>query len=485
MSVLEFRENGILDFILIVIIRNINEINDISAHNNNSNNSDLLNKSNDLQEHKKIFIYFNYYSLINYIYAFLIIFHQLKHKKQLLECDCVRVKNEDKRKNISLIIKDHLLNLIFIALFVKHKSLIILLFIGLEKLLEFKFKNISIGSRLLITEYLTKFIFPLIHNFSYNYNNDIEVDTDFFLKKTFTESVIIIVFVSILIYNAFNSKKFICVLIGACNVICGILLISQEFTGIIMKINQYYKDFYNINISRREQVSHQFNIKYHSYLILYWVSCLLLIVVFEMLNKIFHFKRLIKRKLFHLLAILIFIPPIIYSDTIIRKDFLCCVSVLAIFCFLLLEILRNRYKEYFLFTYLNEYLLENIDDRDSKDFIFTHTFLLFGCISSYLLSFMREIKFEYNEPYLNYYDLSLNTQVKYILGLVILGVGDSFASIVGILYGKTKIYSPTNKTLEGSLGALLFSLIFIYLITLDSNCIKCKSNYNHCINEFY
>ena len=39
--------------------------------------------------------------------------------------------------------------------------------------------------------------------------------------------------------------------------------------------------------------------------------------------------------------------------------------------------------------------------------------------------------------------------------ILILGIGDSMCSIFGVLFGRNKIYYPTNKTLEGSLAGFL------------------------------
>ena len=46
-------------------------------------------------------------------------------------------------------------------------------------------------------------------------------------------------------------------------------------------------------------------------------------------------------------------------------------------------------------------------------------------------------------------------------------------SIIGVLYGKHKIYPYNNRTLEGTIGGLLSTIILLYVI--DSTIISMKS----------
>ena len=40
-------------------------------------------------------------------------------------------------------------------------------------------------------------------------------------------------------------------------------------------------------------------------------------------------------------------------------------------------------------------------------------------------------------------------------------------SIIGVIFGKTKIYPFTNRTLEATMGEYLSTLIFFYLLSMN------------------
>ena len=103
---------------------------------------------------------------------------------------------------------------------------------------------------------------------------------------------------------------------------------------------------------------------------------------------------------------------------------------------------------------LTSYLKANIDQRDDTKLILTHIFLLSGISSSLFYSY--------------------NNSSLYLIGTIILGLGDSMCSIIGVLYGKHKIYPYNNRTLEGTIGGLLSTIILLYVI--DSTIISMKSN---------
>ncbi len=199
------------------------------------------------------------------------------------------------------------------------------------------------------------------------------------------------------------------------------------------------------------------------FIIIYWFILLIVsLYIFEIISRKFQLKKIIKRKLFHLLGLLIYIPGIKYMNT----NLLLAISIGIVYIFILIEIFRNKFRGSLLFMKLNTYLENNIDDRDDKQFILTHIFLLFGCFSSVLFS-----KIENRETYL------------YYLGITILGVGDSFASIVGSKYGRNKIFPPTNRTLEGTTAGVTST--FISLILFSYQYVDLKSFIKICIIFLY
>lgn len=132
------------------------------------------------------------------------------------------------------------------------------------------------------------------------------------------------------------------------------------------------------------------------------------------------------------------------------------ISVLMVYLFILVEVFRNN--DYMqtrsilkgLIKNINSFLKENIDNRDDEKFIVTHLFLLTGCFSTYLMAVL--------------YSKENNDEILKYLGLIILGVGDSCASIVGSKYGRIKMFPPTDRTLEGFSAGVLSSLIVMGMI---------------------
>ena len=58
-----------------------------------------------------------------------------------------------------------------------------------------------------------------------------------------------------------------------------------------------------------------------------------------------------------------------------------------------------------------------------------------------------------------------------ICSLLIMSIADSFAAIIGIKYGKTKIYN--GKSLEGSFAFFVTSFLILNIFILDLSIIKC------------
>lgn len=155
------------------------------------------------------------------------------------------------------------------------------------------------------------------------------------------------------------------------------------------------------------------------YILCYWIIILpISLILIEYIKQQFHLKHIIQRKLFHLIAILIYIPGIKYMDS----DLLLCISFIVLNIFLALEYFRNinYLKSLSFINKINTYLLLNIDERDSKELILTHTFLLFGCFSSVFYFELFNGINNYNK-HKDFYTIS---ELKFV-GIIVLGVGDS------------------------------------------------------------
>lgn len=201
-------------------------------------------------------------------------------------------------------------------------------------------------------------------------------------------------------------------------------------------------------------IMHRFSIIWfvHTYLwnaqtqllILYWlvlIVAFIAIVTYLLFSEKPKWKLTWIRKLFHLLALLLFLPGIHY-----QADFLRYCFVIALVLFLLLECVRVL-RVPLLGPFLHHWMTQLIDEKDrGGTFILTHIYLLFGCAMPLLLLG--------------------NISNKFVLasGTLVLGVGDSAASLVGSSLPselKHKWHTKTNKSIEGSLAALLAMLVML------------------------
>ena len=201
-------------------------------------------------------------------------------------------------------------------------------------------------------------------------------------------------------------------------------------------------------------------IKNFNYLRDHFIKCLYLFFGTEIINFFFYWsiilfcfifinnyfqklnlKQTVKRKIYHFLAFVILVPGIKY----IEKDALKLILMIVSYLFIVFEFLRNLeiIKDFNVIININKFLNENIDLRDDDKFIVTHIFLMTGLISSL------------------YYDNSENQAFNY-LSIIVLGIGDAMSSICGVAFGKTYIYPLNFRTLEGSIGGYISSVILYY-----------------------
>jgi dolichol kinase len=145
--------------------------------------------------------------------------------------------------------------------------------------------------------------------------------------------------------------------------------------------------------------------------LVYWIIILIIgVSLIEFISKLFNVKKIIKRKFFHILALLIFYPGIKYLD----RDFMLLISITVLFIFIAIEIVRNRIRNKYT-NMISDYLKTNIDSRDNESFIITHILLLYSSFSSELYSTMY----------------SQNEKLIYV-GLVTLCIGDTFVYCINI-----------------------------------------------------
>ncbi|KAF2073031.1 hypothetical protein CYY_005647 [Polysphondylium violaceum] len=182
-------------------------------------------------------------------------------------------------------------------------------------------------------------------------------------------------------------------------------------------------------------------------------STLLLFTVYSYQPSIHsNIPMIISRKYFHILAILMFTPPILYH----QSPFMVLSYAVSISVLLLLELLKYAMVPplaSIVKTYMNRFL----DSRDSGPITLTHIYLLLGCSIPLFLTFFIDILNTNQTP--TYHPLSP------FAGILTIGVGDTMASYIGVKHGSRKWFGST-KSLEGTLAFAISTTLFsLFLIT--------------------
>ncbi|KAG9076267.1 hypothetical protein FS749_011979 [Ceratobasidium sp. UAMH 11750] len=131
-----------------------------------------------------------------------------------------------------------------------------------------------------------------------------------------------------------------------------------------------------------------------------------------------------RRKFFHALAVLMFVPGISWDPAFTHLSF-----SLAFSLFTFVEYIRY-FAIYPFGAAVHVFLAEFLDEKDGGTAILSHFYLLTGCaVPLWLESASR---------------------VLGLAGVIVLGVGDALASIVGRKMGFSRWFPSSGKTLEGT-----------------------------------
>lgn len=150
------------------------------------------------------------------------------------------------------------------------------------------------------------------------------------------------------------------------------------------------------------------------------------------------------RKGYHLLLLAIFLPVLL-----VDHDMLCVSASIAFAAMIFLETIRcSGLLPSKASTVVQSFMESFTDERDSGPICTTHISLLLGASAPLWISMSPR-------PGL------INRQLA-LSGLVCLGVGDTAASVVGILWPgeKLRLFSDSNKTLQGAIAGLVSMLLF-------------------------
>mmetsp|Transcript_8688 Transcript_8688/g.17629 ORF Transcript_8688/g.17629 Transcript_8688/m.17629 type:complete len:521 (-) Transcript_8688:1247-2809(-) len=179
-------------------------------------------------------------------------------------------------------------------------------------------------------------------------------------------------------------------------------------------------------------------------LTLFWGACLSLIITTSLPQRL-PIPKIMARKAYHLLAVVMFAPGIRFEFAFQSMAFSIALALLVT-----LELLRlgsawptnsERFQRFF---------FSLVDDRDSGPLVLTHLYLLIGCALPVWLMPLQESRTNVRD-------------IAYI-GLASLGISDTFASVVGKRFGTLRWFG-TEKTLEGTLAAWLCGALFQWLMS--------------------
>jgi dolichol kinase len=185
------------------------------------------------------------------------------------------------------------------------------------------------------------------------------------------------------------------------------------------------------------------------YFLVYWCACLLVSLPFMALMKSYGVRNIIVRKGFHLLALLLFVPPLGFESSPLPLAL-----AVALVGFLALEIIRlgDISLPLGLETTIHGFMAAFVDSRDTQGELYvTHITLLVGlAIPIWLQDGRVAVDID---------GLGKSKDILRFAGIVATGVGDAMASIVGSLYGSRTVAADTNKTVQGTWACFVSMLL--------------------------
>ncbi|KAG8496211.1 hypothetical protein CXB51_009155 [Gossypium anomalum] len=167
-------------------------------------------------------------------------------------------------------------------------------------------------------------------------------------------------------------------------------------------------------------------------LCIYWLVLIYASVLrFYNISKNSKIERILLRKYYHLLAVLMFLPALIYQPKFLDLAFGAALAV-----FLVLEIIRV-WRIWPLGQLVHQFMSAFTDHRDSDLIIVSHFSLLLGCALPIWMSS-------------GFNDRPLTP----FAGILSLGIGDTMASMVGHKYGVLRWSKTGKKTIEGTAAGI-------------------------------
>ncbi|CAL8109691.1 unnamed protein product [Orchesella dallaii] len=188
-------------------------------------------------------------------------------------------------------------------------------------------------------------------------------------------------------------------------------------------------------------------------LLIYWAVISTLTAIYVIYcNYYSRVTTTIDRKVFHFIIVAVFLPGIFKDHALI----FCC-SAVFFFIFMLIEAIRVLELELLGFKIgntVNESVQIFRDHQDEGKLILTPIYLLVGCaLPIWLTGLARE----------SHNNLKTIEYSACMAGILSIGIGDTFASIGGTLYGRT-YWKNSRKTVEGTVCSVIAQVMAASLI---------------------
>lgn len=172
-------------------------------------------------------------------------------------------------------------------------------------------------------------------------------------------------------------------------------------------------------------------------LCIYWLAITCLAILrFYNISKNSTIERILLRKYYHLLAVIMFVPALLFDTEFLKLAF-----GAALAAFLVLEMIRI-WRILPLGDLVNQFMKAFTDHRDSEILIISHFSLLLGCATPIWMS--GHISDRPLAPF---------------AGILSLGIGDTMASLVGHKYGVLRWSKGGKKTIEGTAAGITSMLL--------------------------
>ncbi|KAA8500023.1 Dolichol kinase EVAN [Porphyridium purpureum] len=157
--------------------------------------------------------------------------------------------------------------------------------------------------------------------------------------------------------------------------------------------------------------------------------------------------RTTARKLYHILAVLVFVPISVVDPELLQVGAAGAAAVLF-----LLEVVRCASMPK-VSPSLNVFMRALTDERDSGVLITTHMLLLVGCAGPLWV-----------EDRISLHAQSFASRSRALSGVIAVGVLDSLASFIGVHFGRTPWSAGTPKSVEGSSAGFVGAVACFYAI---------------------